>query len=240
MLHFSHILIVGPEGIRLIMKSDRIIERRNDMGLLNFLHKKKHVSPEIKEYLNTMLANGKTIRQQREKDLQQAFGNYDKDVVTFRGMHIVANTVPAMKDYEKLNNYEKVFFEEFSKQLKKDNYKPEEVKLTRLSDGTFNVDYIPIAYVGKVNLYKKPVRYAVKRSTNKRPTKIYSTKKEADEFAKTNADYEVLILETEIKTYMQYMIGLSNIKEVQNEPLEVLIETIPRWIKYLNYCQRSK
>ena len=117
------------------------------MSIFDFFKKSKKADL-IKEnkYLDTVLANGKTIREQQEIAFHQALGEFDEDIPTFNGMHIVSNTIPPKEDYEKLNNAEKIFFEEFSKQLINNKYKPEDVKLTRLSDGTLNVDYIPMCY----------------------------------------------------------------------------------------------
>lgn len=209
------------------------------MGLFNLLRKKKDNEFSEKKYLNTVLSNGKTIGKQREYDLQQASGNFDNSIKTYYGMHIVSNVTPPIKNYNILNNDEKLFFEEFSKQLINNKYSPDKIKLTRLSNGTFNVEHTSLAYVGKINLYKKPTRFAVKKEKNKRPTKIFDSPEEANELACTNPEFKIITLEGESNYYMQYMIGLYNIKEVNNQPLEVMIATIPRWIKYLNYCKRN-
>ena len=211
------------------------------MSIFDFFKKSKKADL-IKEnkYLDTVLANGKTIREQQEIACHQALGEFDEDIPTFNGMHIVSNTIPPKEDYEKLNNAEKIFFEEFSKQLINNKYKPEDVKLTRLSDGTLNVDYIPMCYIGKVNLYKAPNRYGVKKIGNKRPTRVFDYKEEAEEFAKKDDKYKVLILESKQSSYMQYLIGESEIVVVKEQPLDVLIKAISHWIKYLDYCIQKR
>lgn len=210
------------------------------MGIFDFFKKSKKIdSIRENKYLDTVLSNGNTIRGQEEIAFSQALGNFDKDTFRFNEMYIVSNTIPPKEDYEKLNDAEKTFFEEFSKQLKNNKYKPEEIKLTRLSNGTFNVDYIPICYIGKVNLYKAPDRYGVKKIENKRPTRVFDYKEEAEEFAKKGDKYKVLTLESKQSSYMQYSIGESEIIEIEDQPLDVLIETISYWIKYLDYCSKT-
>lgn len=79
----------------------------------------------------------------------------------YMGMKIVPNTYPPKDGYDFLNENEKMFFQEFYQQLTAAKLSPYLIKLTRLSNGGFNVDYTTLCYVGKINLYQSPASYLV-------------------------------------------------------------------------------
>lgn len=195
--------------------------------------------PESKPHLSEILPNGKTISEQQQEDYNIALGNYSNDTSTFLGMKIVSSTVPPQENYNCLNEEEQTFFSTLREKLVEAKYSPELVRLTRLSDGTFNVDYIGICYVGKIRLFKAHPIYAVIKKGNKKAAKLFKVKQEADIFANTNVDYEVQVRNFESEFYMQYMIGITSIKELINPSLQQCIDTIPRWIRYINYCKRN-
>lgn len=131
------------------------------------------------------------------------------------------------------------FFQQFSEQLISANLSPSCVKLTRLSSGGFNVDYSGICYVGKINLYKSPTKYAIIKPGNKRATKVFDFLEDANEFVDSHAEYEIQTRNTEPSIYMQYLKGLSTIKELNNTSLNECIDHIPDWIRYIKYCMRN-
>lgn len=154
-------------------------------------------------------------------------------------MKIVSSTVPPQNNYNILNNMETQFFHQLSEQLISVNLSPSCVKLTRLSSGGFNVDYSGICYVGKINLYKPPTKYAVIKPGNKRATKVFDSLEDANEFVNSHAEYEIQTRNTESSLYMQYLKGLSTIKELNNTSLNECIDHIPDWIRYIKYCMRN-
>lgn len=185
------------------------------------------------------LPNGKTISEQQMEDYNIAIGKYPNDTPCFLGMKIVSSTVPPQENYSFLNDDEKIFFSAFYNKLVEAKFSPELVKLTRLSDGTFDVDYISLCYVGKIRLYKDPPTYAVIKKGNKKATKVFKVKEEAEIFSTTNKDYEIQIRSVESEFYMQYLIGMTSMKELNTSSLQQCIDTLPRWINYLNYCKRN-
>lgn len=154
-------------------------------------------------------------------------------------MKIVSSTVPPQNNYNILNDMEAQFFQQFSEQLISANLSPSCVKLTRLSNGGFNVDYSGICYVGKINLYKPPTKYMVIKPGNKRATKVFDLLEDANEFVSSHAEYEIQTRNTVPSLYMQYLKGLSTIKELNNTSLNECIDHIPDWIRYIKYCMRN-
>jgi hypothetical protein len=151
-------------------------------------------------------------------------------------MKIVSSTVPPQNNYNILNDMETQFFLQFSEQLISANLSPSCIKLTRLSNGGFNVDYSGICYVGKINLYKPPTKYVVIKPGNKRATKVFDFLEDANEFVSSHAEYEIQTRNTVPSLYMQYLKGLSTIKELNNTSLNECIDHIPDWIRYIKYC----
>lgn len=191
------------------------------------------------ECLNDVLPNGNTISEQQLLDYEILIGNYPDDIPSFLNMRIVSNTIPPQDGYDFLTKDEKTFFSAFQAKLHETKYNPASIKLTRLSDGTFNVEHIDLCYIGKIRFYQESVTYAVVKKGNKRATKIFSQFSEAQDFSTTNEAYEIQKRTNQSESYMQYLIGSTSIKELDNPSLQQCIDTIPRWIKYLNYCKRN-
>lgn len=86
-------------------------------------------------------------------------------------MKIVSSNFPPREGYEILSDDEKKFFTVLYEKLIAAKYKPEEIKLTRLGDGTFNVDYVSLCYIGKICLYTPPFQHMLllKRGIQKPP-----------------------------------------------------------------------
>lgn len=62
---------------------------------------------------------------------------------------------PAKEGYDQLNENEQHFFAAFESALVAEKLSPYDVKLTRLSSGTFNVD-CSSGYIGKIQIPSKP------------------------------------------------------------------------------------
>lgn len=191
------------------------------------------------EYDAIVLPNPNTVGKQKENDLNIAIGIYPTETSNYLGMKIVSNTVPPQENYNVLNDQEMKFFKAFHDQLIQEKFSPSKVKLCRLSNGCFNVDYIGLCHVGKINLYEPPVQYAVIKNGNKRATKIFSSLQEADEFITEKSDYMIQERKEKTSTYMQYFIGLYSVKELHGLNADQYIEFIIRWIRYLKYCKRN-
>jgi len=207
------------------------------MGLFD-IFKKTKVDKKTDPYLNIVLPNGNTIREQQEIDIKHAEGKFEDSVPVFLGMHILPNSVPATENYATLNADEKKFLTEFQKLLIQNKYDPQKISLRRLANGTFNVNYASLCYIGKFCLFTPLAKYSVKKQKNKRATKTFDSLYEAEEFAKTNEEYEIIPIETHQERYMQYFIGMKQ-HELFDASLEEMINALPRWIKYLNYCKRN-
>lgn len=192
---------------------------------------------ENPRYTQELLSNGNTEQQCNDYNVKN--GIYPVNTPVVYGMKLISSTVPPQDNYCYLNEEEKTFFNVFQQKLIEATYNPSLVQLTRLSDGTFNVDYIGLCYIGKICLYKAPTTYAVIKKGNKRATKVFTSFDDARNFASTNSAFEIQERTLESNTYMQYSIGITSVKELHNPSLQQCIDTIPRWIKYLNYCKRN-
>ena len=157
----------------------------------------------------------------------------------YMGMKIVPNTYPAKDGYNCLNENEKIFFQEFYQQLIAAKLSPYLIKLTRLSNGEFNVDYTTLCYVGKINLYQSPASYLAIKRGNKRATKIFHTLQEAETYISQKEEYSIEVRQPKDINSMQYLRGASTIKNLSNLSVEQCIEYIPYWIRYIKYCKRN-
>lgn len=170
--------------------------------------------------------------QNSKNTIGHTFSNY-------MGMKIVSNTYPPIDGYDYLNENEKLFFQEFYRQLTNAKLLPSLIKLTRLSNGGFNVDYVTLCYIGKINLYKTPASYLVIKKGNKRATKKFRTLQEAEEYISQKEGYNIEVNQPKETNSMQYLRGASTIKNLSNLSVEQCIEYIPYWIRYIKYCKRN-
>ena len=188
---------------------------------------------------NTMFPNGNTIVEQQQLDYQITQGNYPIGTPSYLGMRIISNTIPAQENYYILNENEQLFFKNFCDQLIVANLSPSNIKLTRLSNGGFNVDYIGVCYVGKINLYILPTTYAVIKTGNQRATKVFNSKEKAEEFIFGKEKYNIQVRTPKPEIFMQYLCGQTTIKNLHDISLTQCIELIPYWIRYIKYCKRN-
>lgn len=196
-------------------------------------------SKECNAYKNIIPPNEKTIHEQSVVNLDTTMGHYPSKTHDYLEMKIVSNTIPPQENYDVLNENEKLFFKAFYNQLRENNLSPSQIKLTRMSSGGFNVDYIGLCYIGKINLYIPPASYAVVKNGNKRATKIFDNRADAECFISDKNDFRIDIRQPHYSSYMQYLRGFFTIKEFSNISVEQCIEYIPYWIRYIKYCKRN-
>lgn len=154
--------------------------------------------------------------------------------------YILSNVKYSTEPHENIpfSEEERIFFKALVEQCTINNINPKSIMLTRMSDHGFNID-TPICYVGKINFYIAPDKYAVIKTGNKRASKIYTSRFEAEEFLSNHTGYNIEIRQGENRRFMQYLIGLYKIKVIENPTLEKCIATIPYWIRYIKYCNRN-
>lgn len=203
------------------------------------VHDATFLSSQDDAYLNTLLPNGKTIREQNQLAFQLCMGIYPSGTPSFCEMKIVPNTIPPMENYHVLNDDEQKFFRFFHDELVKNKFHPERIRLTRLSNGCFNVDYIGLCYIGKINLYQPPITYSVKKEGNKRATKTFSSLSDAEEFIQGKNNYYIVPCQENYNFSIQYTQGSRNAKNIRVTSVEECIMYIPYWIRYLKYCKRN-
>ena len=188
-------------------------------------------------YKKSILPNGKTIGEQQVIDLNISMGNYPHKTPEFLGMKIISSTVPPQDNYSILNENEKNFFRSLHEHLIQAKLNPAKIQLCRLSSGGFNVEYIGVCHIGKINLYEHPKKYAVIKSGNQRASKIFDNFNEATEYTSHNlSDMCIEVRQEKTTTYMQYFKGLNSTKEFSDISIDQCISLIPYWIRYINYC----
>lgn len=154
---------------------------------------------------------------------------------------IKSNVFPEYKGYNVLNEDELIFLKKFKDILIASKIDPNIITLTRLSDGTFNVT-CSYCYIGKIGLHPVdiPDKYAVLRAGAKRALRVLDTREAAEAYMKehngTSIEFRPGIKGT---FYMQYLVGLYGVKEIETHSLQKCIDAIPKWIKYIKYCKRS-
>lgn len=157
------------------------------------------------------------------------------------GYFIKSSVDPPHDGYNILTPNEVKFLTALEKSLKEINLSSRDITLTRLGDGTFNVD-APFCYVGKIRLDHNVTheKYAVKKQGATRALRVFTSEQAAKEYLATGKG-DFIETRTPNKTpfYMQYLIGLYNVKELYTEDVDECVDTIPRWIKYIKYCKRT-
>ena len=129
------------------------------------------------------------------------------------------------------------FFQALVNQCRQNKLNPREIQLTRMSSMGFNVDTYD-GYIGKINFYTAPDRYAVIKKGGKHASKVFNIKEEAEAFLSLHNEYSIEVRKGENRRFMQYLIGIKTIKELHNPTLDECIATIPYWIKHIKYCKR--
>lgn len=137
-----------------------------------------------------------------------------------------------------LSKEEEIFFKCVHDEFSKAGLKPNLLKITRLSSGVLNVDYISGGYLGKVQISKKPEQFRVLRANAKKASRVFKTQLEAEEYINNKSDYIIDHIESRTIYFMQYFIGQKVHSDYVNS-LQELIDLIPRWIKYIRYMKRN-
>jgi len=142
------------------------------------------------------------------------------------------------QEYEKsFTNEEEMFFNQLKAAIVEAGLKASELKITRLSSGTFNVDYMSEGYLGKVCISTSPDKFRVLKQDAKRAIRVFSTRVEAEEYINGRRDYQIECIKGSNTYFMQYFIGLT-LHNDYVDSLQELIDLIPRWIKYIRYMQK--
>lgn len=209
-------------------------EKMTDENILYFKNKYANIQGG-NEYSSIILSNGKTISEQQEIDFKKTQGIYLANTPRFLDMWIFSNTVPPKENYAVLNSNEKSFFYCFHTLLLKASVDPACIQLTRLSSGTFDVKYVGLCYVGKIDLYQSPPTYAVIKNGNKKATKVFSSNNEAEKYIARKQNYIIEMRQGKSSFYMQYEDSGST-KELWNLTLEQYISYIPYWIRHIKKC----
>lgn len=136
-----------------------------------------------------------------------------------------------------LSQIERTFFYSMLQQFFDSGLDPFDVRITRMSSMGFNVD-THNCYVGKINLYKEPNKYAVKKEGRKRATRVFTNIKDANNYISAHNGYCIETRNGENRYSMQYLNNLYEPKEIFGKELEEYISAIQKWIKYIKYCQK--
>lgn len=156
-----------------------------------------------------------------------------------------AGSIPPHKNWNTLTSKETSFFCCFAEKLLAAKLTPEKIILTRLSDGALNVDYSEVCCVGKIKLYKQSVSscdsYAVIKNGNQRATRVFQSLQEAEKYITSKKGYYIEKRTTVFNDnfYMQYLIGASQVKLIQDPTLQECINILPYWINYIKYCAKT-
>lgn len=137
----------------------------------------------------------------------------------------------------KFSAEEQIFFDNVYEEFQKAGLKPNLIHLTRLSSGMFNVDYIEEGYVGKVEISQTKEKFRVIKQGAKRALKVFDNLSDAEQFINGRTSYTIEHEKSKHIYFMQYFIGQKIHSDYFNS-LQELIDTIPRWIKYVKYMKR--
>lgn len=196
-------------------------------------------STEYSTYESKPFPAARTTTKQKVADFDTATGNYPVGTPNYLEMKIVSSTIPPQNNYNVLNDNEQLFFRSFYEQLLENNISPSQIRLTRMSSGEFNVDYVGLCYIGKINLYQPPTSYAVIKHNNKRATKVFNNKLDAEHFILNKEGYKIETRQPTLSSHMQYLRGSTTIKNFSNISVNQCIEYIPYWIRYIKYCKHN-
>lgn len=149
---------------------------------------------------------------------------------------IRASSLPVNDGYNILNGEEELFFDTFFSMLSDNNLKIYNVELLRMSDWSIEVFY-KHSFLGRVNLYKSPVKYRVIKTGNKRATKVFTDEVEANNFVTGKENYYI---EKQSYNYhsIQYMVGMYKSYDPPCGSVEDCMHYLPYWIKSIKYFQK--
>lgn len=137
-----------------------------------------------------------------------------------------------------LSEEEQIFFKCVYDNFQNASLKPNLIKIERLSSGIFNVDYITEGYIGKVQISETKESFRVIKQGAKRASKVFNTLNDAKQYINERTNYYIEHNESKHIYFMQYFIG-QKLHDDYFSSLQELIDTIPRWIKYVKYMKRN-
>ncbi len=161
------------------------------------------------------------------------------DIYSFKGMTIKSSVYPPRDNFFVFNNNELLFFNALADQFIDNKLVPQNVTLTRMGGNDFEVDYKNKnggCYVGRINLSFEP-KFAVKKIDGLKALKIFTSINEAEEFIQGKENY--FIEERKQPFSMQYLIGMTKVESISTYNVQECIDTIYRWIRYINYCKNN-
>ena len=138
----------------------------------------------------------------------------------------------------KFSDEEQIFFNSVYENFKNAGLNPALIQASRLSSGIFNVEYVEEGYIGKVQISTTKESYRVIKQGAKRATRVFDNLIEAEQFINEKSGYSIEHIESMHIYFMQYFIG----QKVHNDnfsSLQELIDTIPRWVRYVKYMKRN-
>ncbi len=139
---------------------------------------------------------------------------------------------------KKFSDEEQIFFNSVYENFKNAGLNPALIQASRLSSGIFNVEYVEEGYIGKVQISTTKESYRVIKQGAKRATRVFDNLIEAEQFINEKSGYSIEHIESMHIYFMQYFIG----QKVHNDnfsSLQELIDTIPRWVRYVKYMKRN-
>lgn len=149
---------------------------------------------------------------------------------------------------EDFSDLEAQFMIHLHKAIVNSNLNPYGIKLHRLSNGTFNVNYSDShggCYVGKIDLSSYtavPDKYAVMKNGQKRAKRVLDSEEEAKAYMEQyGGDYIELRQGYPAQYFMQYLSGKDGctVHIIESSNFQDYIDGISHWIKYIKKCQKS-
>lgn len=135
-----------------------------------------------------------------------------------------------------LNAEETEFFDALRE---KATHLPGDFHLKRTGGNDFQVWYDTVGFVGRINLWREPDVFAVKRTGAQRATRLFPTLEEAETFAmQKGASYFVEVRHGEAFCRMQYCSGEDDSYHLNNPTLKDCIKTIHKWLKYIAFMEK--
>lgn len=212
-----------------------------------FIHDEKPTQTTIKPQIpiaNTIVSTmnkeqaNSALKQESITTIEQPI-RLLSDIYSFKGMTVKSSVFPPRDTFYVFNNNELLFFNALEKQFIENKLVPQHITLTRMCGNDFEVEYENKnggCYVGRIDLSSEP-RFAVKKVDGFKAIKIFTSKDEAEKFIHDKENY--FIEERKQPFRMQYLIGMTKVESITTYNVQDCIDTIFRWIRYINYCKKN-
>lgn len=160
------------------------------------------------------------------------------DMYSFNGILIKSSVYPPRDNFYVLNNNELIFFDALISQFTENKLNPRNLTMTRMGGNDFEAYYENKnggCYVGRINLSSE-TKYAVKTTGSEKVIKNFTSATEVENYIANKDSY--FVEEIKQQFTMQYFIGMSKIENITTHDVQDCINTIFRWIRYINYCKK--